>query len=348
MKTSIWQEKRSTILFFIFSFISGFVELGGVFYGINNQFTVVQIASIGLAYQLGNLVPVPIKINRNFAMGISTLSVILLSYYVFFHENYILLFISVICLGMAIQSLRAEKKANVSTTVKRFFRILGFILAPYFNIEFALAVSVFIILTLIFERKTDSEAIRVSRYRVRPLNWIMIVHQMHYFGYVYFILVILYNYGSSLRLIVYGLLFALGWLTYVSVPHILRGKQYPVYFIIGHSFLATVLLLLACSGSMITLIILWMLTGFGGGTVFCIEKINKRDNICSKDELTFSENVGHILGALIGIIIYAITGELTAPIIYSASCAIFAIIGMALYHRKALINNYTRRSGEYE
>ena len=126
-----------------------------------------------------------------------------------------------------------------------------------------------------------------------------------------------------------GLIFIIGWITYLIVPHIMTGKAFGKYFICGHVFLTIVLFVLAINYDTTLSAILWILTGFGGGTVFCIKELNTKLGLCSSNDIVFSENIGHILGALMGMVSYYSFESYMAPIIFSMICALSAVIGMS-------------------
>lgn len=69
-------------------------------------------------------------------------------------------------------------------------------------------------------------------------------------------------------------------------------------------------------------LVLWILTGLGGGTVFCIEKIFKKINIYNKYSIDTSENYGHVAGLISGILIFNFFKSYEATIIFSSLCAL--------------------------
>jgi uncharacterized protein YacL len=77
---------------------------------------------------------------------------------------------------------------------------------------------------------------------------------------------------------------------------------------------------------------LWVLTGFGGGTVFCINKINEITEESSKSDIIFSENLGHIAGVVIGMFTYAITDRIDLPMYQSFIFAGATALLMTLYY----------------
>ncbi|MFA6726531.1 MAG: hypothetical protein WCS13_07495 [Candidatus Cloacimonadaceae bacterium] len=112
--------------------------------------------------------------------------------------------------------------------------------------------------------------------------------------------------------------------------------------------MTVILFLLANSWNPVETILLWVLTGFGGGTVFYIGKINKRDAICSKETLTFSENIEHILGTVLGMAVYILTDRITSPIIFSGICAIMALLGMIGYQAGIMGQKKSTQNEEYQ
>lgn len=327
----------NTIIFLVFSIVSGFVELGGVFWSIEKGYSIVKIVGLGLAYQLGNLIPVPLQINRKIATILSLLAGCFIGINCFYKTSYTLCFVSTVFLAMVIQFARSEVKDNISTTLKRTFRVIGFMVAPFYNLYLAFAITILILLLVILQK--NKQKLGFIKCKIKMLNIAMIIHQMHYFGYVYFLIIILVMQNQDLHKLTYGIIFTFSWLTYILVPHVIRGSKYFKYFIIGHAFLASLLLVMAASYRLTYAIILWILTGFGGGTVFCVGKINQENKVCSKYDLTFSENIGHILGVLGGILSYQITGKLYVPIIFSAVCAFCAMIVMAVFKLRYLKNS---------
>jgi len=141
----------------------------------------------------------------------------------------------------------------------------------------------------------------------------MVFHQIHYFSYCYVVpylfFIMLKNYGySDLDA---GLLDALSivisWMIYLSPQEILtkliKKINYFNVFLAGHCLLALIMTAMfwTCYMKMyIPFVILWCLTGFGGGTVFCIQHISSE---YEKVDMKFSEDLGHVLGTIVSICI---------------------------------------------
>ena len=310
--------------------ISGMVEVGLIVLGYNLNLSITKIVLLGLAYQLGNCVPNPINLNKR---GIEILSIGgLLSIFTYIlSEKYIFLFFSAICLAIVIQSIRSVQKGNVRTSIKRTFRIIGFMLSYLLNIWMIMAIYGILIYT-VFKYSKNSE-IAILKPKIRFINIIMIVHQIHDFSYCYFIILLIVDLLNNGRLYLIGLLFSLGWLTYSYIPEIIKGKKYEKYLIVGHIYLSIILIMLA-NAKGIWIVVFWVLTGFGSGTVYCISKIVEKDiGEGAKDDITFSENIGHILGIVIGLIGYVLfNGEILVPIYIAIIFAISTAILMIIYH----------------
>lgn len=325
------------IIFLFLSLISGMMELGGVLYAIKNNFSVLQIVGVGLAYQIGNLVPNPIKLGKKTTILSALLCILCLGYYLFISMNYWILVAGFIFSAMAIQSLRTFQKGNIPTAIKRTFRILGFILSIFIGRELFLSIGV-ILMIISALIKWPYAKFEVIKPKISFINVIMVTHQIHYFVHAYFIIVMIRDlvyksFGTNdISLLLISVLFTLGWITYTGISLILRKKHYFRYFIIGHLYLSIVVLFMAMFYNNFTAVILWVLTGFGGGTVFCINKINEITEESSKSDIIFSENLGHIAGVVIGMFTYAITDRIDLPMYQSFIFAGATALLMTCYY----------------
>lgn len=323
---NIEKQKR---IFLILSFISGIIELGTIFLGINLQYSVIEIIGLALAYQIGNLVPNPISLGYRCIIILSTIvGILLVAFY--YRKTYMFLFCAIALLGMIIQMGRCYSKSKVSTTKKRLFRIGGFFISPIFNqyVLFVLA-GITLIITLMNRVENKSFEFRVPK--IRLISVIMIIHQIHYFIYSYFMILILNSIIKDSFQFYISFIFVLGWCTYISVPHLIRSKNYQLNFIMGHIFLTIILLCIFLLYPSKLLIIPWILTGFGGGTVYCIEKINGETKKVEKEDITFAENIGHIIGTTLGMVLFAVSSSIVMPIIGSCVAATSAMLLMVLH-----------------
>lgn len=330
--------EKDKVQYLILSFISGAVELGVILWGIRLGYGVEGIIGLGAAYQLGNLVPNPLRLNKIQCIICELISIFLfLILYCNVAENlYFIYFAAVVLFASGLQWIRNQSKGNASVTVKRLCRILGFSCAPQIGISSILIFTLIVFLFSIMEKYKGGGVCR--KYVFTTINYIMIAHQIHYFAYSYFILIIFQKaFSSNIEMV--AIIFVLGWLTYILVPHFIKGTKYQYYFIIGHIYLLIVLVLLYLNRGLHAAIFLWIFTGFGGGTVVCLEKIRKQNKLGNKESLELSENIGHILGVIVGLVCYYSFNNVYSPILVSIA-AVLCAIGLMLklikklqYHR---------------
>lgn len=313
----------NTFRFLLLSAITGLVEVGSVLYAILQGYSVVQILAIVLAYQIGCFFPKNISLKRSLLFVLCVFSILSNIAFYFNIDNWWLLAFSILFLSPCIQSLRSVLKSSINVGIKRGFRIVGFAFAPLFSVYSLLIISLLCLVFLI-----DYNQNNINGFNFVPLKWpymIMIVHQIHYFSYTYIVLFIIRTFDMYYGWLT-SFIFVLGWITYTAVPYVLRKRKYTIYLISGHIFLFFIILSMALTQSSWLFSILWILTGFGGGTVFCIKEILKKNNCYEETMLETAENYGHVLGVLFAMLIYSIFSLLAAPIIFAAICAILTVI----------------------
>lgn len=323
-------KHRSSYL--ILSSFSGLIELGIVILVLFKNYSILIIPVIALAYQLGALFREPIKVPSIYYF----VGLILSLFASFFaSKSIILFFIFVFFLSMGIQGLRGLISEHIafSTAEKRISRLAGFLLSGVLSEKllpiisgFVLILSIFIFNDLGWSQKRKPQWLC----KYNPLGLTMMVHQSHYFVYAYMIPFIFVKY-YSIRPICVGLLFSIGWLSYILSKNILGGKRLFLIFVGGHIYVAIILLImyLYASSSLILLLILWCLTGIGGGTVYSIRKIQDMSSN-ERGYLDAWENVGHILGLIICILFIYIYSNpslvfLVAAILAISTCILFVL-----------------------
>jgi hypothetical protein len=316
------------------SSFTGFIEIGIIIFLIKQNFNINQVLIAVLCYQIGCFFSTNIQFRKKtvtalcfFCMGLYAL-IIMIKFSLF------IFLIAFAQTSISLQSIRDSQKTTVSTGAKRIFRVIGFATAPFFNIPalFVIMVATTSILLL------DPNANNQNKFNFRPIGYnefIMIFHQIHYFTYAYFI-VIVFLIDFKMNDFFTVLIFVLGWISYLAVPYLLRGRKYKMYFILGHLHLTIILISMFLSNSQIFLAVLWILTGIGGGTVFCIEKILSENKKLDKTGLKLAENIGHVGGLFIGIIVYNLHSTTKAPILYSSLFALIALIMMLFFQK---VNN---------
>lgn len=316
--------------FLCLSFISGIVELGSITFSFRQNLKPIELIGVGLIYQIGNLVPVPVTLNWLTSLIFVISSLILLLYTYLSGFNYWIFLLAVVLFAGCLQLARSITKGEVSTFTKRLARVAGFLCAPTTGTLGLVVCCLVVLLTLFWGRDKIGES-KLHFPKLSFLNGIMIAHQIHYFCYVYTILFWIMTLLHEHYLLI-GSVFTLGWLSYISTPFFLRGNSYIQYSVIGHLWLTVILTLLAFVKSPILTIILWILTGFGGGTVFCISNLLKESVTSTKNHsIDFSENIGHVLGVVTSLALFAWTNSVSVTILFAALFAFATAILLLVY-----------------
>jgi len=332
------KEITHKIIFLFFCGLTGFLEIGSVIYAIRVHLTVNQVLFLVLAYQVGCFFPNNIQFSKKLFYIISFVGFCMYLYISIIFPNYYLLWLATLFTSICLQTLRSFQKSSVSTGLKRTFRIIGFGLAPFFSLPAMSFLSLILIFFLIFNKNILSTKIKF--YKLKLSELIMVTHQMHYFSYSYLILLIIMLIGKFSAY--YACLsFVLGWITYAMLPYLLKNiNKHQLIFVAGHIYLALVLIFMSFTNSIEFKILLWIITGFGGGTVYCIEKIYASYNDLNKGALEFSENIGHVLGLTFGILIFNITNSYNMVIISAGTLTIITVMLMILYIKSKQVKIY--------
>lgn len=309
------------LLFYFQSFLSGIIEFGIIYYAFKNNLPIPTLIGIGCAYQLGNII-------RNFNVKKVCLIVnILVLISIFLIDDLTLkLLIMAFVISWNLQMTRDVFKSKSNTALKRSFRILGF--AGIVFIDYKLILFIFIFSILMFLIKYDEIIIKNQNdLKLCQNDFIMLTHQLHYFSYCYIIFVLLLTFDIPKMLSIF--IFVLGWITYTSTQKLLNNKVDIQYAIVAHFILALVLVLLAIFyNNPIGASLLWILTGFFGGTVYILKNyLSVKCNI-SSHHINYIEDLGHIIGAVSSLIILYFTNSLIYPILIAAFFAVITSIQM--------------------
>lgn len=137
--------------------------------------------------------------------------------------------------------------------------------------------------------------------QIAPFVIFEFFHSLHYFTYCYILLLIFWHLLQSYGFLI-GAIFALGWVGYnILYVRLTTFQRLPV--ILGHMVVGLCLLAMIPFTNLMLLILLWILTGFGGGTNFAV-RFGIRNNIHQLFEYRdTAESAGHILGPLLGCLI---------------------------------------------
>lgn len=337
-------------MFLMLSTITALLECGPVFLGICLGYSPGQLLSLCLAYQFGNLFPVPFRLPRNALMGITFLAAILLVLAGFSTElpllQWILYLAGLMLLSCTTQSIRAKIKGQAGTVKKRLCRVAGFFLAPLMSYIPHLILLICCLIVLSALRHTPEKAFRSDTVSIscnivlkNSCYKIMLWHQLHYFIYAYAMILLVYDrtnkpFGTML-------LFAGTWLTYLMTEPLLTRihpnllgrlssrSLYTAIILGGHSFLLFLLLLIP-NVSTISLIILWILTGFGGGTVFAITALCKQSAAYEKKHLELTENIGHFAGTAFAALFGALFPQNLSSLSYVSALCVIVVLALTL------------------
>jgi len=321
-------------MFSLLNLISGFIETGAVIFALSNFGAEIALVS-ALLYQIGNLVPFPIRLSKQLTLNFAAVSIILMLTGMFVPVCGLA---AVPFLSAAVQSVRAGMKTESGKTRKRVFRILGFLLGFSFQPVFGTACAALTLCGALRDDIHGKTAIALPKFG--KLQAIMVLHQMHYFVYCYAVMITAYQFGGAL--LAAGLFFA-GWLAYVFVPRLYKNfGNYRRIFLFGHSLLFTLLLTMFFAPSLPVKAFLWLLTGFGGTTEFCIKKLETQYDCYNELNHNCAENFGHILGVIACLPVFMLSGGPDLPILLSALFAVCAAaVMMSLKNEEALKNEYS-------
>lgn len=334
----------------LLDFISGFMEIGSVLYGLSN-FGIAGAFCGALCYQAGNIVPSPFnpsaKASRIFAIAGLALATAAIF-------NPLFYFAAMPLISMSLQSARAIYKKLPSSgenvpedkyfakMLKRICRVLGFALGFCLNPCLLAICAAAVIFALFKENGNEKSAFKKPCMNV--LSSVLVLHEIHYFVYCYSAMLIVYLSFQSIMWA--SLAFAASWLSYVFCPNIYQKINFfskighKRTFVIAHFILCLVLagMCFCLSRENPTFLILagalWLLTGVFGTTEFCIEELARKNGTYDKNSHNSAENIGHILGVALSGIIYAISGSLAVSVAAGAMFALFALLVMAFFAKE--------------
>ena len=326
------QIKTQNYFYLALSACSGFLELGVIFFALHEGATITVALLVGFSYQVGALLKNPLQLSVG---GYRILLIVAAIMSIFTPYSFFILVITMGILAAGLQGIRDEAvhTATVTTMQKRLSRVMGFIFAGLFCYPILTILPVFCIIGSIMlsqnaQRPTILPLFAVKlNWRVGKLGVIMITHQAHYFCYCYTLLYILTQHFS---IVWSGIAFAGGWVTYALAQRILHGVREIPGFVVGHLFVASILLVLFFKHeNSLALLGGWLLTGFGGGTIFLLRRLQPKIDILPVD-LDLWENIGHVIGVLISIGIVVVTTNPIIPFVVATALAIASAIQLLL------------------
>ncbi len=319
--------------FLVLSFLSGIIELGSVFLGISLNIPIPMIILFPLFYQLGNLMMNYNIFRRKTIYIIMAIIVIGLGIFNWAGYSYISLAIQFIFSSFCIQATRDKYKKDCPSKLKRSFRIAGFAVSPIMihvrNEQLIMIISMILCLIFWLNSSDISDLDQSQKVKSNQRSYVMIFHQAHYFVYTYIMPIYIFQITRSY--IWTAIAFAITWIVYLIPEEV--EKKYKIdhkkMFFACHIFLAISIggiSLASTKGNYILVSLFWLLTGLGGGSVFCIKHLTEKyENI----NMDLSENIGHGFGALIAILICYMFPNKEIIYLTSISC-IFVIITLVI------------------
>ena len=326
------------IIYLFLSLLSSILELGPVILLISKSMMPVEILGVALTYQIGNLVASTIRIDKRKVVALLFIAVVC----VYLSSiNWFLFYPTIMLLSLGLQKTRRFVAAinietGVTTFSKRLVRILGFALSGVisYRIFTLLAVGILIITLIVALWRKESwvEKPTIRKPHWNPLATVMVSHQSHYFSYTYFMPILFIHY-LHIPVSFVGLAFTVGWISYALAEYLLGRLKSSIVFIWGHVVVAASLAIIATFYWRLTVVLFaWFISGLGGGTVFCLTRLNK--GLGNKGiEMDFWEDIGHVIGVFIAIagIVLIPFNQPMVPIYISAGIAVVTVILMLQY-----------------
>lgn len=314
-------------MYYLYSALSGSVEIGMVCWAVTNGLSPAAIVALGMAYQLGNMIPVPYRPAKRdviWGFGVCLFSIASLRW----NRNYFpAIFLLTAFLSAILQSIRTGCSGEAVRWKKRLCRVMGFASACLYRDYLVICLIIVLMLLAVGLKKIpDNE----RRFLVPKGNRTMILHQMHYFCYSYGMLYLSYVLFESMPLTIGS--FVISWLTYLAVEPFLKkygGGNRKKTLCLGHLGLCILLL-----GLFVAIIyeswifaVLWCLSGLGGGTVFCIYMVEeqKQKGEITQQDWSWSENIGHVLGCLLALLWIGVTGFVEGTIVLAGMLALITV-----------------------
>lgn len=328
-------------MFYMLSLLAGVLECGWVAFGAAHFYPLWQILCYPLVYHIGNLFPKPLTLSRNMLRIWCFLSAIVgaLTFIAQLSEKtkFVLTCIVLFLLSTVIQSVRSGLKCDGNRLIKRIFRVCGFALAPLVVLIPSSILVFSSIVALLSLNKYEGKPSFTRMEGQNGFSFVMLFHQLHYFFYAHITLAamsLLFVQHSATGYVYAMLLFCGTWVTYMSVEPLVSRltDRILLVFYIGHIGIGILVFVMHLVTSVSLFIVLWLVTGFGGGVVYTISLRAKAAGVYQKNSMTIAENIGHALGLLTAVGVAAFWGEFSPQImlIFSSASAFLAVVSMML------------------
>lgn len=322
---------RFHVIYLLLAFCASLLELGPPIYALVSGHSLEMVLWIGLAYQLGNgasslLAPSIWRV---------IVAAVIAMLFTAVASNPVLQVCSIAFLSVALQWSRKIVK-NVApslpgTVAKRSARVLGFVSVAIVPAWYGLFVALVACAASIFTTRADHHSHKAAvpmPTTIHTIGLVMMFHQLHYFVYSYVVIWLVFS-DTSFGTLIPCLLFALGWISYLCAEPLYRRAHPHHVFLLGHTFVALCLFGIAIAHtSPVLASALWVMTGFGGGSVYCISKMGKLQGL-GETYIEHCEDVGHVAGVAVALLLGYLFNFFT-PVFFAAG-ATFALTAILIY-----------------
>jgi hypothetical protein len=326
---------RFHTIYLLLAFCASLLEIGPPIHALVLGHGLQTVLWIGLAYQLGNGASSLFAPSAQRVIAAASIGVVLAA----FQGSLAIHACSIALLSVALQwSRKAVKNAATSlpgTVTKRAARVLGFVAVAVAAPAHGLLVALVACAASILAAREDNHARPAIARAALPtvpffhsIGVVMMLHQLHYFVYSYVVIWLVHS-GAPFGKLITCCLFALGWVTYLCAEPLYRGMHPRRVFLFGHTFVALCLLGIAILHSTPVIPdVLWVMTGFGGGSVYCISKMGRSRGL-GEAQLEHWEDIGHV-GGVAAALLLGYLFSFSAPIFFVAGAA-FALAAIVVY-----------------
>jgi hypothetical protein len=315
---------RTTIAYLALSALSGFLELGGVAIPIRENGAFLEALAIGACYQFATVIADTVSFGRKGYCLVLTLGFIFSLLTLKWHS---LIFGAIILMGITIQLLRdaTGRVSNVASWKKRVARIVGFSSAGFFDRNLLAGIGGVLAVLTVFAFSLVKLPVQKAPLRQRlrggKISIVMMIHQSHYFAYAYTVPFIFISIHKLLGFKFAGA-YALGWLTYTFAFRVFDAGRPLISLVIGHLLTsASLLMMYVYAENLWLFLLISLISGLGGGTVFCITVLRRRWGE-EKVDMTVWENWGHVIGVLLAIFVVALGQDPTSCLIVGSILAV--------------------------
>lgn len=113
-------------------------------------------------------------------------------------------------------------------------------------------------------------------------------------------------------------------------------SKYIKVFFAGHIGISLLLLTMSFLTGKTVFLILWIITGFGGGAVYTISAVAKDSGGYEKTSMTIAENIGHVCGLAVAVVSAYLFDSFSLRIVLllGATSAFLAVLSMCKIIRK--------------